>query len=177
MSSDTRRQSKGIRDPCCRRQCQVLGKGTMGKPMEYRFRKLGEHRAVKLREEQALFLGSTCRKKGVKWWQGSGKGEHGKTGRVRSNHGKCFSIQKQMCGYYVSLPHPFLCSPQPLSLMGDHGSLVDMCVSFFLPVILLLKGLQRALCFCRASSWYPQTSPHSAHGGLKLCKVSLCLFC
>lgn len=128
-------------------------------------------------------------------WQGTGKGEHGKIGRVRRNHGKCFSIQEQMCSYYVSQslhsqpvflrvlsfpvcshslptafcplvcwcysfwsghggwilqpsspalnylyclfispspPHPFLCPPQYLSLMGDHGSLVDMCVSFFL---------------------------------------------
>lgn len=216
MSSDTRKQSKGIRDPCCRRRCQVLRKSTVEKPTEYKLRKLGEHRAVKLREEQALFLGGTCRKQGMSQWQGSGKGEHGKIGRVRSNHGKCFSIQQQMCGYYASQslhsqpvfprvfsfpvcshslptlsvsssvgvilsghgswilqpsspapnylsclfispspPHPFLCPPQHLSMMGDHGSLVDMCVSFFLSVILLLTGLQRALCFYRASSWCP----------------------
>lgn len=58
-----------------------------------------------------------------------------------------------------SPPHPFLCPPQPLSLMDDHGSLVDMCVSIFLPVILLLTGLQRAPCFCRASSWCLWSQP------------------
>lgn len=62
ISSDTRKQGKSIRGPCCRTQCQELGKGPVEKPMEYRLRKLGEHRAVNLREEQALFLGSTCRK-------------------------------------------------------------------------------------------------------------------
>lgn len=47
MGCDSRKQGKYSGDPCGRRWCQVLERDTMEKPLEYRFRKLEDHRRYK----------------------------------------------------------------------------------------------------------------------------------
>lgn len=175
MSSDTRKQSKGIRDPCCRRQCQVFRKGTVKKPMEYRFRKLGEHRAVKLREEQALFLGSTCRKKGMKWWQGRGNMERqagsGVTMVIVSpSRSRCVAIMS----VYLILSSVLLSLSLWWAIMGPWW--ICVFLSFSLSSC-FWKAFRKLSASVEHLAGARESSPDSAHGGLKLCKVSLCLFC
>lgn len=52
MVCDSRKQGEYSRDPCGRRWCQVLLKDTRGKPLEYRFKNLEDHRALSLQRSR-----------------------------------------------------------------------------------------------------------------------------